>query len=180
MNVLVIGAGGREHALCWKIKQSPKVKKLYCAPGNGGIAGIAECVDIKVDDVQLLLQFVLRKQVDLTIVGPEASLVVGIVDAFAQKGLKIFGPSKAAAELEGSKVFAKEFMQRRHIPTAQYKVFDDPVPALAFLQERAVPLVIKADGIAAGKGVYVCADLTKAKIAIDEIMAQKIFGAAGK
>ena len=179
MNVLVIGAGGREHALCWKIKQSPKVKKLYCAPGNGGIAGIAECVDIKADDVQLLLQFALRKQVDLTIVGPEASLVAGIVDAFAQKGLKIFGPSKAAAELEGSKVFAKEFMQRRNIPTAQYKVFDDPARAMAFLQESTFPLVIKADGIAAGKGVYVCADLSKAKIAIDEIMVQRIFGAAG-
>jgi len=179
MNILVIGSGGREHALCWKIKQSPKVKRLYCAPGNGGIAGIAECVDIKVDDVELLLQFALRKQIDLTIVGPEASLVVGIVDAFAQKGLKIFGPSKAAAELEGSKVFAKEFMQRRNIPTALYKVFDNAVLAQAFLQESQFPLVIKADGIAAGKGVYVCADLTQAKAAIDEIMVQKIFGAAG-
>jgi phosphoribosylamine--glycine ligase len=179
MNILVIGAGGREHALCWKIKQSPKVKRLYCAPGNGGIAGIAECVDIKVDDVGLLLQFALRKQIDLTIVGPEVSLVAGIVDAFAQKGLKIFGPSRAAAELEGSKVFAKEFMHRRNIPTATYKVFDDASLALTFLQAAQFPLVIKADGIAAGKGVYVCADLKQAKAAIDEIMVQKIFGEAG-
>jgi len=179
MNILVIGSGGREHALCWKIKQSPKVKRLYCAPGNGGIAGIAECVDIKVDDVELLLQFALRKQIDLTIVGPEVSLVSGIVDAFAQKGLKIFGPSKAAAELEGSKVFSKEFMHRRNIPTALYKVFDDSSLALDFLSEAQFPLVIKADGIAAGKGVYVCSDSAQAKIAIDEIMVKKIFGDAG-
>jgi phosphoribosylamine--glycine ligase len=179
MNVLVIGSGGREHALCWKIKKSSRVQKLYCAPGNGGIAGIAECVDIKVDDVELLLQFALRKHIDLTIVGPEASLVAGIVDAFSQKGLKIFGPSKAAAELEGSKVFAKEFMHRRNIPTAIYKTFDDVALASEFLQEAQFPLVIKADGIAAGKGVYVCADLKQAQTAIDEIMAQKIFGTAG-
>jgi phosphoribosylamine---glycine ligase len=179
MNILVIGSGGREHALCWKIKQSPKVKRLYCAPGNGGIAGIAECVDISVDDVELLLQFALRKQIDLTIVGPEVTLIAGVVDAFAQKGLKIFGPSKAAAELEGSKVFAKEFMHRRNIPTAVYKVFNDAAQALVFLQEAQFPLVVKADGIAAGKGVYVCADGPQAQKAIDEIMVQKIFGTAG-
>jgi len=180
MNILVIGSGGREHALCWKIKQSPKVKRLYCAPGNGGIAGIAECVDIRVDDVELLLQFALRKQIDLTIVGPEASLVTGVVDAFASKGLKIFGPSKAASQLEGSKVFAKEFMKRRNIPTADYKIFDDTTPALTFLKDAQFPLVVKADGIAAGKGVYVCADFPQAKTAVDEIMVQKIFGVAGK
>src|SRR5208283_2635705 len=126
MNVLVIGSGGREHALCWKIKQSSKVKRLYCAPGNGGIAAIAECVPTNVEDVDALLQLALAKKIDLTIVGPEAALVAGVVDAFAQKGLKIFGPSKAAAMLEGSKVFAKEFMHRRNIPTAVYKAFDDP------------------------------------------------------
>ena len=179
MNILVIGAGGREHALCWKIKQSPKVKRLYCAPGNGGIAGIAECVDIKVDDVNLLLQFALRKQIDLTVVGPEVSLVAGIVDAFTQKGLKIFGPSKAAAELEGSKVFSKEFMHRRNIPTAIYKVFDEAALAQEFLQQAQFPLVVKADGIAAGKGVYVCTDLSQAKTAVDDIMVKKIFGSAG-
>lgn len=179
MNILVVGSGGREHALCWKIKQSPKVKRLYCAPGNGGIAQIAECVDIAVDDVNLLLQFALRKQIDLTVVGPEAALVAGVVDAFAQKGLKIFGPSKAASALEGSKVFSKEFMRRRNIPTAIYKIFDDSTKALAFLEQAQFPLVVKADGIAAGKGVYVCAGLKEAKVAIDEIMVQKIFGTAG-
>ncbi len=179
MNVLVIGSGGREHALCWKIKQSPKLKRLYCAPGNGGIAQITECVNINVDDVELLLQFALRKKIDLTIVGPEATLVAGAVDAFASKGLKIFGPSKAAAQLEGSKVFAKEFMHRRNVPTAVYKIFDDAAPALVFLEKAQFPLVVKADGIAAGKGVYVCDDKNQAKIAIDEIMVQKKFGAAG-
>jgi phosphoribosylamine--glycine ligase len=179
MNILVIGSGGREHALCWKIKQSPKVKRLYCAPGNGGISGIAECVDIKVDDVELLLQFALRKQIDLTIVGPELSLIAGIVDAFASKGLKIFGPSKAAAALEGSKVFAKEFMGRRNIPTAGYKIFDDAPSALSFLKSAQFPLVVKADGIAAGKGVYVCAEFSQAKTAVDEVMVRKIFGSAG-
>jgi phosphoribosylamine--glycine ligase len=179
MNILVIGSGGREHALCWKIKQSPKLKRLYCAPGNGGIAQIAECVNIRVDDVAALLQFALEKKIDLTVVGPEVSLVAGVVDAFANKGLKIFGPSKAAALLEGSKVFAKEFMRRRNIPTAEYKVFDDTASALSFLQEAKFPLVVKADGIAAGKGVYVCGDLLQAKTAIDEIMVQKIFGTAG-
>jgi len=179
MNVLVIGSGGREHALCWKIKQSSKVKQLYCAPGNGGIAQIAECANIAVDDVDLLLQFALRKKIDLTIVGPEASLMAGVVDAFVQKGLKIFGPSQAAALLEGSKVFAKEFMHRRNIPTATYKIFDNASIALVFLEKAQFPLVIKADGIAAGKGVYVCANLKEAKTAIDEIMIKKIFGAAG-
>jgi len=179
MNILVIGSGGREHALCWKIRQSKKVERLYCAPGNGGIAQMAECADIKVDDVELLLQFALRKKIDLTIVGPEASLVAGVVDAFTSKGLKIFGPSQAASLLEGSKVFAKEFMHRRNIPTAVYKIFDDSALALNFLKEAQFPLVIKADGIAAGKGVYVCADLKQAKLAIDEIMVQKIFGPAG-
>ena len=179
MNILVIGSGGREHALCWKIKQSPKVKRLYCAPGNGGIAQIAECVDISADDVNLLLQFALRKQIDLTVVGPEASLVAGVVDAFQSKGLKIFGPTKAASELEGSKVFAKEFMHRRNIPTAVYKVFDDSGRALVFLDKARFPLVVKADGIAAGKGVYVCADLKQAQTAVDEIMVKKIFGASG-
>jgi len=180
MNILVIGSGGREHALCWKIKQSPKVKRLYCAPGNGGIAQVAECVDISVEDVNLLLQFALRKQIDLTIVGPEVTLVAGVVDAFMSKGLKIFGPSQAAAALEGSKVFSKEFMHRRNIPTAVYKIFDDVPQALAFLEKAQFPLVIKADGIAAGKGVYVCGELKQAKVAIDEIMVEKKFGTAGE
>ncbi|MDE2214671.1 MAG: phosphoribosylamine--glycine ligase [Candidatus Omnitrophica bacterium] len=179
MNVLVIGSGGREHALCWKIKQSPKVKRLYCLPGNGGIARIAECVDIAADDVNLILQYALNKKIDLTVVGPEASLAAGIADLFAQKGLKVFGPSRAAAQLEGSKVFAKEFMRRRNIPTADYKVFSSDAQALEFLQAAQFPLVVKADGLCAGKGVYVCADLKAARTAVDEIMVQKIFGDAG-
>ncbi|MBI3314661.1 MAG: phosphoribosylamine--glycine ligase, partial [Candidatus Omnitrophica bacterium] len=179
MNVLVIGSGGREHALCWKIKQSPKVKKLYCAPGNGGIGRIAECVNIGVEDMDGLLKFAFEKKIDLTVVGPEAFLVKGIVDVFTHKGMKIFGPSGAAAQLEGSKAFAKEFMHRRNIPTAVYRVFDDAKEAKAFLAQAQFPLVVKADGIAAGKGVYVCGHLKEAQTAIDEIMVQKLFGAAG-
>ncbi len=179
MNILVIGSGGREHALCWKIKQSPKVKKLYCAPGNGGIAQVAECVSIPPEDIDGLLKFALSKKIDLTIVGPESALVKGIVDTFAQKGLKIFGPSREAAQLEGSKVFAKEFLHRRNIPTAVYKIFTNTFEALNFLDKAQFPLVVKADGIAAGKGVYVCGHLKEAREAIDEIMVQKIFGSAG-
>lgn len=180
MNVLVIGSGGREHALCWKLKQSPKVKRLYCAPGNGGIAQIAECVNINADDVNILLQFAVNKMIDLTVVGPEAALAAGVVDAFTEKGLKIFGPSKAAAELESSKVFAKDFMRRHNIPTALYDVFDNDGAALAFLQKARFPVVIKADGLAAGKGVTVCADMKAAKAAVDEIMVNKVFGEAGR
>ncbi|MBI3602799.1 MAG: phosphoribosylamine--glycine ligase [Candidatus Omnitrophica bacterium] len=179
MNILVIGSGGREHALCWKIKQSLKVKKLYCAPGNGGIAQVAECVAVAAEDIDGLLKFALSKKIDLTVVGPEAALVKGVVDAFAQKGLKIFGPSREAAQLEGSKVFAKEFMHRRNIPTAVYKIFASAFEALKFLDKAQFPVVVKADGIAAGKGVYVCDHLKKARQAIDEIMVQKIFGNAG-
>ena len=179
MNILVIGSGGREHALCWKIKQSPKVKKLYCAPGNGGISHLAECVSIAADDIDGLLKFAFSKKIDLTVVGPEASLVKGIVDVFTQKGLKIFGPSREASQLEGSKVFSKEFLHRRNIPTAVYKVFDNANEAVVFLQKAQFPLVVKADGIAAGKGVYVCSNLKEAQAAIDEIMVQKVFGAAG-
>ncbi|MEI7998527.1 MAG: phosphoribosylamine--glycine ligase, partial [Candidatus Omnitrophota bacterium] len=179
MNILVIGSGGREHALCWKIKQSPKVKKLYCAPGNGGIAQIAECVALAADDIDGLLQFALSKKIDLTLVGPEVSLVKGIVDIFVQKGLKIFGPSKEASQLEGSKGYAKEFLHRRKIPTAAYKIFTKPFDALEFLDKTQYPLVVKADGIAAGKGVYICPNVKEARVAIDDIMVQKIFGAAG-
>jgi phosphoribosylamine--glycine ligase len=179
MNILVIGSGGREHALCWKIKQSSKLKKLYCAPGNGGIAHVAECVPIASDDIDGLLKFALSKKIDLTVVGPEVSLVKGIVDVFVQKGLKIFGPSQEAAQLEGSKVFSKEFLHRRNIPTAIYKVFETSSDALSFLSKAQFPLVVKADGIAAGKGVYVCGSLKEAQIGVDEIMIQKLYGVAG-
>ena len=179
MNVLVIGAGGREHALCWALKKSTKVQRLYCAPGNAGIAHIAECVNIGVEDIDGLLKFAFEKKIDLTVVGPEASLVKGIVDTFSTKGLKIFGPSQEAAQLEGSKAFCKEFMHRRNIPTAVYKIFEGPGAALDFLDEAQFPLVVKADGIAAGKGVYVCANLKEAKAAVDDIMVHKVFGEAG-
>ncbi len=179
MNILVIGAGGREHAICWKLKQSPKVERLYCAPGNAGIDAIAQCVAIDVTDVEALLKFALEKKIDLTVVGPEVSLVAGVVDAFSKKGLKIFGPSQEAAQLEGSKVFCKDFMHRRNIPTAVYKVFDNPKAAIEFLHQAQFPIVVKADGVAAGKGVYVCKDLKEAEIAVDDMMVKKLFGAAG-
>lgn len=179
MNILVIGSGGREHALVWKIKQSPKAKKIYCAPGNAGIASLAECVAIPSDDIKGLLKFAKDKKVDLTVVGPEAPLVKGIVDEFEQQGLKIFGPNQAAAQLEASKAFAKEFLHRRNIPTAVYKIFDEPKAALDFLAQAQFPLVVKADGLAAGKGVIICKDLKEAQQAVDEIMVQKVFRSAG-
>lgn len=179
MNILVIGSGGREHTLVWKIKQSLKVKKIYCAPGNAGIASLAECVEIASDDIKGLLKFAQENKIDLTVVGPEAPLVAGIVDEFEKYGLKIFGPNQAAAQLEASKAFAKEFLHRRNIPTAVYKIFDEPKGALEFLSQAQFPLVVKADGLAAGKGVVICKDLTEAKQAIDEIMIQKIFKSAG-
>ncbi len=179
MNILVIGSGGREHALVWKIKQSPKVTKIYCAPGNAGIVALAECVSIAADDIKGLLKFAQDKKIDLTVVGPEAPLVLGIVDEFEQHNLKIFGPNQAAAQLEGSKAFSKEFLHRRNIPTAVYKIFDNPKDALEFLAQAQFPLVVKADGLAAGKGVVICKDLKEAQRAVDEIMVQKVFKAAG-
>lgn len=179
MNILVVGAGGREHALVWKIKQSPKVKKIFCAPGNAGIASLAECVSIASDDIEGLLKFAKDKKIDLTVVGPEAPLVAGIVDAFEEKGLRIFGPNKAAAQLEASKAYSKEFLHRRNIPTAVYKIFDDAPSALKFLDKAQFPLVVKADGLAAGKGVVICKNLDEAKQAVDEIMVKKIFKSAG-
>jgi phosphoribosylamine--glycine ligase len=179
MKILVIGSGGREHALVWKLKQSPRVTGIFCAPGNGGIAGLAECVDIKADDVPALLKFAKDNKIGLTVVGPEVPLVRGVVDAFDKEGLKIFGPSKAAAVLEGSKVFAKDFMVRHHVPTAKYLSFDTLEAAVAGLDEFKLPLVVKADGLAAGKGVIICATKAEAKSALSEIMAKKVFKDAG-
>lgn len=179
MKVLIIGSGGREHVLAWKIQQSPQVKKLYCAPGNGGIAQIAECVDIKADDIPGLVRFAKKEKIDLTVVGPEAPLVLGIVDTFEEEGLKVFGPKRKAAQLEGSKVFAKEFMQRHHIPTAGFASFDTLKAAKDFLSRATFPLVIKADGLAAGKGVMICQSLKEGEEALDRIMGQKIFENAG-
>ena len=180
MKVFVIGSGGREHCLGWKISQSPLVDKLYCAPGNGGTSLVAENVNIPATDISQLLKFAVEKKIDLTIVGPEAPLVEGIVDKFEGEGLKIFGPRKAVALLEGSKVFAKEIMRKYNIPTADFKIFDDPSLAKEYLKQKGTPVVIKADGLAAGKGVVVAKDISEAQRAVDMMMVKKRFGSAGE
>jgi len=179
MRVLIIGSGGREHAIAWKVSQSSRVDKIYAAPGNGGMVEIAECVDIKADDIQALLDFAQEKNIDLTIVGPEAPLVEGIVDEFNKKGLKVFGPTKAAAQLEGSKVFSKEMMVKFGVPTADFKVFTDAAAAKDYVLAQNYPLVIKADGLAAGKGVIITKSKEEALDAIKLIMEDKKFGASG-
>jgi len=179
MKVLIIGSGGREHALAWKIAQSPKVTKLYCAPGNAGIAQIAECVDIPADEVQALVKYADREQIGLAVVGPEAPLVTGIVDRFEAHKIPIFGPSQGAAELEGSKIFAKHVMRKHAIPTAHYDIFETVDSAEDHIRQAHFPLVIKADGLAAGKGVMVCKERQEALDAIALIMKQRVFGNAG-
>lgn len=179
MKVLVVGSGGREHALAWKIGQSKKVEKVYCAPGNAGIKKHAECVDICATDVNKLLEFAKNNSIDLTVVGPEASLVAGIVDTFEKAEMRIFGPSSKAAILEGSKVFTKEFMKKYKIPTAEFKVFKDAKKAKKYIDKKGAPIVVKADGLAAGKGVIVAQSKDEAKKAVDEIMQDKAFGSAG-
>lgn len=179
MKVLVVGSGGREHALVWKLLQSPKVSYIYCAPGNGGIRQMAECVDIKADDIEALCQFAKKNKIDLTVVGPELPLSLGIVDAFEKEGLRIFGPRKDAAILESSKAFAKDFMQKYGIPTARYKTYEDADKAKEELDSFGLPVVIKADGLAAGKGVIIAKTREEALNAIDTIMMDKHFGEAG-
>ena len=180
MKILVIGSGGREHTLVWKIKESSLIKQIYAAPGNAGIAELAECVDIKADDIAGLLKFAKEKKIDLTIVGPEAPLVAGIVDEFQKVDLKIFGPTKAAAQLEGSKVFAKEFMAKHNIPTARFKVLAEVEEAKKYIQTlNMAPVVVKADGLAAGKGVIVAKTIQEALDAVELIMVKKAFGEAG-
>lgn len=179
MKILVVGSGGREHALVWKIKQSKKTEKIYCAPGNAGISRIADCVDISVTDVKKLVKFAKKEKIDLTVVGPESSLVAGIVDAFENEGLRIFGPSMKAAELEGSKVFSKEFLKKYNIPTASFEVFNNSENAKQYIDSQGAPIVVKADGLAAGKGVIVAKTVDEAKQAVDLIMADKAFGSAG-
>lgn len=178
MRILVIGAGGREHALCWKIAKSPKCEKLYCAPGNGGISEVAELVDINADDINSLAAFAKEKKIDLTVVGPEIPLSAGIVDLFQKNGLRIFGPAKDVARIEGSKVFSKELMKRFNIPTADFKVFDNIDAALKYLDTKEAPIVVKADGLCAGKGVVVAKTITEAKIAVTDMMVGKVFGHA--
>ncbi len=179
MKILVVGSGGREHALVWKIRQSKKVEKIYCAPGNAGISRMADCVDISVTDVNNLLKFAKKEKIDLTVVGPESSLVVGIVDVFEKNGLRIFGPTMKAAELEGSKVFSKEFLEKYNIPSASFKVLKDSKKAKKYIESHGAPIVVKADGLAAGKGVIVAKTVKEAKQAVDLIMADKAFGNAG-
>ena len=179
MKVLVIGSGGREHALVWKIRQSPVVKKIYCAPGNGGIAGMAECVPIEAGDIDGLLAFARSEKIDLTVVGPEDPLSRGIVDIFEAAGLKVFGASRKAAELEASKSFAKDLMMRYGIPTARGETFTSYKKAEAFVRKIGAPVVVKADGLAAGKGVIVCATEKEALEALKTIMVDRAFGDAG-
>lgn len=179
MKVLIIGSGGREHALVWKIRQSEKVKQIYVAPGNGGTANLAKNIDIQAEDIDKLLEFALKEKIDLTIVGPEKPLVLGIVDEFKKRNLKIFGPSKKAAQLEGSKVFAKKLMAKYGIPTAEFEIFDNCDRAVKFIEKKNSPLVIKADGLAQGKGVVICDGKEDAKEAAVDIMVNKKFGDAG-
>jgi len=179
MKVLVIGSGGREHALVWKLGQSAKVDKIYCAPGNAGIAELAECVAIGAEKLDELLAFALEKEIDLTVVGPEVPLTLGIVDLFQSKGLKIFGPTKAAAEIEGSKAFSKDLMAKYNIPTAKYGTFTAVDEAKAYLAEVGIPCVVKADGLAAGKGVLICETQAEAEAAIEDILIDNKFGDAG-
>ena len=180
MRVLVIGSGGREHALAWKIAQSKSAEKIFCASGNGGIAEQAECVDIKADDIPALLEFAKKEKIDLTVVGPEAPLSSGIVDEFNNYKLRIFGPNKKAAQLEASKVFAKELMAKYGVPTADFKVFDNADEAKKYIEQKGAPCVVKADGLAQGKGVIVAKTIDEAKQAVVSIMQEKAFGDAGK
>lgn len=179
MQVLVIGGGGREHALAWKASQSASVEKVYCVPGNPGIAEIAECVKLDITDNEALVRFAKEHNIDLTIVGPEVPLANGIVDAFRRQGLAIFGPTQAAAQIEGSKSFAKDLMKKYHIPTAKFEVFTEAEAAKAYIVEQGAPIVIKADGLAAGKGVVVAMTLDEALEAVDMMMCDNAFGSAG-
>lgn len=181
MNILIIGNGGREHALAWKVAQSPLVEKVFVAPGNAGTAleHKVENIAISATDVEKLVVFAQENQIGLTIVGPEAPLVIGVVDAFRAVGLKIFGPTQAAAQLEGSKAFTKDFLARHKIPTAEYKNFTEIAPALAYLREKGAPIVVKADGLAAGKGVIVAMTLAEAEAAVQDMLSGNAFGEAG-
>lgn len=179
MKVLVIGSGGREHALVWKLSQSPSVDKIFCTPGNAGISEIAECLDIKTDDIGALVNFAKYEGIDLTVVGPEAPLTAGIVDAFVKEDRRIFGPDKLGAQLEGSKVFAKAFMLKYGIPTAEYKTFTSYLHAKEYIQLKGAPIVIKADGLAAGKGVFVAVSVEESIDALKLIIKERAFGSAG-
>ncbi len=184
MKILIIGSGGREHTLTWKVAQSPKVSKIYCAPGNAGMAQLAECVDVKVTDIPGVVAFSKERAIDLVIIGPDNPLFDGMADALRAAGVRTFGPSKAAAAIEGSKVFSKELMKKYGIPTADFRVFDDPAQASAYIEELSggkeeLPIVVKADGLALGKGVIICDTKTQALDAVNDMMVKKVFGDAG-
>ena len=179
MRILVVGGGGREHAICWKLNNESNVEKIYCAPGNAGISNVAECIDIGDSDIENLLKFAKENQIDLTIVGPEIPLVAGIVDAFEKEGLKIFGPNKECAQLEGSKSFSKDFMIRHNLPTAKYKEYTNLDEAITEIDSFGYPVVIKADGLAAGKGVVIPENREDAITTLKEMMSDKKFGKAG-
>lgn len=180
MTILVVGSGGREHAIVHKLSMSPKADKIYCAPGNAGIASIAECVPVQATDISGLVQFAQNKKIDLTVIGMDDPLMLGVVDAFEEAGLRVFGPRRNAAVLEGSKAFSKNLMKKYHIPTADFWEFTSSEEAKQFLREhRKYPIVLKADGLALGKGVLICQDENQALAGVDEIMVDKKFGAAG-
>ena len=179
MKVLIVGSGGREHAIAESVKRSPKVDKIYCAPGNAGIGQIAECVDIKAMEFDKLVDFAKSEGIDLTIIGMDDPLVGGIVDEFEKADLRVFGPNKAAAILEGSKAFSKDLMKKYNIPTAKYENFTDADEALKYIEAGKFPVVLKADGLALGKGVLICNNLDEAKEGIKTIMQDKKFGDAG-
>ena len=179
MKILIVGGGGREHAIAWKLAKSPKVEKMYCAPGNAGIAEVAECVNIGVMEFDKLVAFAKENEIDLTVVAPDDPLAAGAVDAFEAAGLRAFGPRANAAILEGSKAFSKDLMKKYGIPTAAYETFNDPEKALAYLETAKMPIVLKADGLALGKGVLICKDLEEAKAGVKTLMMDKQFGSAG-
>ncbi|MBP1927128.1 phosphoribosylamine--glycine ligase [Sedimentibacter acidaminivorans] len=179
MKILVVGGGAREHTICWKLNQSNMVTKIYCAPGNAGISQIAKCVDIKAEDIEKITDFSVDNNIDMVVVGPEGPLVDGLVDILMEKGIKAFGPSKKGARLEGSKSYSKDFMKKYNIPTAKYETYIDSKKALEGLHNFTTPIVIKADGLAAGKGVLICETINEAKDAINSIMRDKQFGEAG-
>ncbi|HOQ37658.1 MAG TPA: phosphoribosylamine--glycine ligase [Acetivibrio sp.] len=180
MKVLVVGSGGREHALVWKIAQSSLVEELYCAPGNGGISAIAQCVPIKAMDIEGIVKFSKEKQMDMVVVAPDDPLAAGMVDALEEAGIRAFGPNKAAAVIESSKSFAKELMKKYNIPTADYEVFDNSNDAINYLKDKKYPIVVKADGLALGKGVIIAQSFEEAKKAVESIMEDKVFGDAGR
>lgn len=180
MKILVVGGGGREHAICWKLSNEKNVEKIYCAPGNPGIAEVAECVNIGDSDIDKLAKFAKENEIDITVVGPEVPLVMGITDVFESQGLKVFGPNKKCARLEGSKAFSKDFMTRHNLPTAKYKEYTNIDKAIDDIDDFGYPVVIKADGLAAGKGVIISENREDAIKTLKEMMNEKKFGTAGE